>query len=176
MTIKQTITTAVILAHFFCVSIQPIREPEISIYDLWAQLTVEQQDKADIRFKACVANMSEKEFKLFSAVVEAESDRGKGKESLENRTLIAVVILNRVDSNKFPNTITKVIKQRGQFSVVSSGAYKRVGRTNLSDRAVIEAVRRKKKENPPNILYFNCRGFFRGHKRYKKVGDNYFSY
>ena len=174
--IKQVITTAVILTHFFCVSIKPIAEPEIPIYDLWASLTVEQQDKADIRFKACVAHMSEEEFRLFSAVVEAESDRGKGKESLENRTLIAVVIFNRVKSKKFPNTITKVIKQRGQFSVVSSGAYKRVGRSNLADRAIIEAYRREMMKEAPNILYFNCIGFFKGHKRYKKVGDNYFSY
>lgn len=174
--IKQVITTTVILAHFFCVSIQPIAEPEMPIYDLWTLLTVEQQDKADIRFKACVANMSEKEFRLFSAVVEAESDRGKGKESQENRTLIAVVIFNRVKSKKFPNTITKVIKQRGQFSVVSSGAYKRVGRSNLADRAIIEAYRREMMKEAPNILYFNCIGFFKGHKRYKKVGDNYFSY
>lgn len=172
----KAVVVGLIISHFFTMSIKPIPEPEIPIYDLWAHMTVEQQDKADIRFKACVADMSEKEFRLFSAVVEAESDRGKGKESLENRTLIAVVIFNRVKSKKFPNTITKVIKQRGQFSVVSSGDYKRVGRSNLADRAIIEAYRREMMKEAPNILYFNCIGFFRGHKRYKKVGDNYFSY
>lgn len=139
-------------------------------------MTTEEQDKCSIDFKSQVADIREEEFRLFSAVVEAESDRGKGKESQENRTLIAVTILNRVKSKKFPNSITKVIKQRGQFSVVGSGTYKRIGRTNAADRAIIEAVRREKLNIAPNILYFNCIGFFRGHKKYKKVGDNYFSY
>ena len=120
--------------------------------------------------------MSVSEFEFLSAVVEAESDRNKSKESIENRTMIAIVILNRVESKKFPNTIKKVLKQRGQFAVVSSGAYKRVGRTKLSDRAVIEAKERKKKGTAPKVLQFNCIGFFRGHKKQKKIGDNQFSF
>lgn len=152
----------------------PIEIP--SVMQVYLSFTQEEQDSMPVEVKANVAEMSLAEFKMLSAVCEAESDRNKTAESLENRTLIAIVILNRVDSKKFPNSITKVLKQRGQFAVVTSGAYKRVGRTKLSDRAVIEAVRRKHQNEAPNILYFNCRGFFRGHKRYKKVGDNYFSY
>ena len=147
-----------------------------TVAQVYYGLSQEEQDSCPVEVKARVADMTEKEFKMLSAVCEAESDRKKNKESIENRTLIALVILNRVDSKKFPNTITKVLKQRGQFAVVTSGAYRRVGRTKLSDRAVIEAKRRKNENKAPNILYFNCRGFFRGHRRYKKVGDNYFSY
>lgn len=174
--IKQTILVGLVITQLVVYCIKPISEPEIHLYDFWAHMSVEQQDKADIGFKACVADMPEKEFRLFSAVVEAESDRNKSKESYENRVCIAIVIFNRVKSKKFPNTITKVIKQRGQFSVVSSGAYKRVGRSNLADRAIIEAHRREIMKEAPNILYFNCIGFFKRHKKYKKVGDNYFSY
>ena len=147
-----------------------------TVAQIYYGLSQEEQDNCEVEIKAKVSDMTVSEFKMLSAVCEAESDRNKSKESIENRTLIALVILNRVDSKKFPNSIKKVLKQRGQFAVVSSGAYKRVGRTKLSDRAVVEAVRRKRTEKTPNILYFNCRGFFRGHKRYKKVGDNYFSY
>ena len=120
--------------------------PQRSYTDLlWNNMTEKQRDNAPVELKAEVADMTVDEYKLFSSVVEAESDRKKG--SIEGRVMIAIVILNRVDSKKFPNTITKVIRQRGQFSVVSSGAYKRVGRTKLSDRAVIEAVERKKEGN-----------------------------
>lgn len=157
-----------------CMKKPPIEIP--SVMQVYQSLSTDEQDSLSVDVKASVAGMSVKEFKMLSSVAEAESDRNKTAESLENRTLIALVILNRVDSKKFPNSITKVLKQRGQFAVVSSGAYKRIGRTKLSDRAVIEAVRRKRQNEAPNILYFNCRGFFRGHKRYKKVGDNYFSY
>ena len=115
-------------------------------------MSQKERDAAPVEMKADIADMSVKEFKFISAVVEAESDRNKDKESIENRTMIAITILNRVESKKFPNTITKVLKQRGQFAVVSSGAYKRVGRTKLSDRAVIEAVRRKKNGEAPKVL------------------------
>ena len=165
-----------VIHNFVMVSMKkpPLEVPTVA--QVYYGLSQEEQDSCPVEVKAKVADMTVSEFKMLSAVCEAESDRNKSKESIENRTLIALVILNRVDSKKFPNSITKVLKQRGQFAVVSSGAYKRVGRTKLSDRAVVEAVRRKRTEKTPNILYFNCRGFFRGHKRYKKVGDNYFSY
>lgn len=143
---------------------------------IWYYLTDAERDKAPIELKANVAEMTVDEFKFISSVVEAESDRNKTDESIENRTMIAIVILNRVESKKFPNTITKVLKQKGQFSVVSSGAYKRIGRTKLSDKAVIEAVRRKKEGIAPAVLYFRSGHYFRGHKRYAKIGDNYFSY
>lgn len=174
--IKQFIITATIISLFG----SSMAKIDVQYGDLpiskWQHMTVEQQDKCSLEYKSYVVGMTEAEFKMFSSVVEAESDRNKTAESYENRVLIGLVILNRVTSSKFPNTITKVIKQKGQFSVVSSGAYKRVGRTNLSDRAIIEAVYRKQLGNVPNILYFNCRGFFKGHKKFKKVGDNYFSY
>ena len=141
---------------------------------VWASMSQEDQDKAPVSFKAEIADMATSEYIFFSSVVEAESDRKKG--SIEGRVMIAIVILNRVDSKSFPNTITKVLRQRGQFSVVSSGAYKRVGRTKLSDRAVIEAVRRKKAGTAPKVLYFRAGYYFRGRKKYAKVGDNYFSY
>ena len=155
-----------------CMLPPPIEVPTVmEVYDSFSE---DQKDKLSAESKAIVAGMSEEEFKFFSAVVEAESDRKNG--SIEGRVMIAIVILNRVDSKKFPNTITKVLRQRGQFSVVSSGAYRRVGRTKLSDRAVIEAVKRKKNGSAPAVLYFRAGYYFRGHKRYAKVGDNYFSY
>ena len=174
--------TAIICTIAYCIcnyTAVCMKKPQIeipSVMQVYQSLSTDEQDSLSVDVKASVAGMSVNEFKMLSSVAEAESDRKKSKESLENRTLIAIVILNRVDSKKFPNTITKVLRQSGQFAVVTSGAYKRVGRTKLSDRAVIEAVRRKSQNEAPNILYFNCRGFFRGHKRYKKVGDNYFSY
>ncbi len=155
-----------------CMLPPPIEVP--TIQQVYFSLPEEEQNELPVEAKARIAGMSVSEYKLLSAVVEAESDRKKG--SIEGRVMIAIVILNRVDSKKFPNTITKVLKQRGQFSVVSSGAYKRIGRTKLSDRAVIEAVKRKKEGTAPNVLYFRSGHYFRGRKRYGKVGDNYFSY
>jgi spore germination cell wall hydrolase CwlJ-like protein len=56
------------------------------------------------------AGMTEEEFIFISSVVEAESDRS---ESLEGRILIAETILNRVNSDLFPDTISGVLTQSG---------------------------------------------------------------
>lgn len=140
------------LLAFVLLIFQLVEPPIPTLQTRWNSMSQKERDGAPVEMKADIADMSVKEFKFISAVVEAESDRNKNKESIENRTMIAITILNRVESKKFPNTITKVLKQRGQFAVVSSGAYKRVGRTKLSDRAVIEAVRRKKNGEAPKVL------------------------
>ena len=76
------------------------------------------------------------EFTLFSSVVEAESDRTT--ESTEGRRYIALCILCRVMDSRFPDTVTEVLTQSGQFSTVRNG-HSVTNRTDLSDQAVIEA-------------------------------------
>lgn len=120
---------------------------------------------------ADLCGMSVEEFELISSVVEAESDRS---ESLEGRTLIALTILNRVEDNRFPDTITEVLTQRGQFSTVRNG-HSVTERTAYSDRAVLEAVEWMESGNYPNVEFFNCRGFFSGYPQYELVDGNYFS-
>lgn len=44
-------------------------------------------------------------------------------ESYEGQVAVAAVILNRVKSPKFPNTIASVIYQKGQFSCVTDGQF-----------------------------------------------------
>ena len=79
-----------------------------TVTQVYFSLAQEEQEQAPVEVKAKAADMSVSEYKFFSAVVEAESDRKKGP--IEGRVMIAIVILNRVDSKKFPNTITKVLK------------------------------------------------------------------
>ena len=51
------------------------------------------------------------------AMAEAESEGVKGK------ALVMLVVLNRVWSNEFPDTIEEVIFQKNQFSPVANGRY-----------------------------------------------------
>ena len=103
-----------------------------------------------------LAGMTEEEFYFISSVVEAESDRS---ESLEGRILIAETILNRVNSPLFEgDTITEILTASGQFSTVVNGR-SIVERTELSDQAVIIAVREIEAGTAPEVLFFNCIGF-----------------
>lgn len=140
----------------------------------WNSMTEEQRYEASVEVKARAVGLSEEEFIFFSSVVEAESDRGYSEESMENRVLIALTIYNRQDSEEFPDTISGVLSQSGQFSVVSNGRAVSVGRTEMSDWAIIEAHRRIAEGDAPHVMFFNCVGFISGYEPYGCVGDNYF--
>ncbi len=82
--------------------------------------------------------LAEQEYQVLLKIVEAEA----GGEDSTGRLLIANVIMNRVRSGRFPNTITEVVYQRcsgrAQFSPVSDG---RIDQVSVSPETV-EAVAR----------------------------------
>lgn len=124
-----------------------------------------------IEQRAEQAGMMVDDFVFISSVVEAESNRSTDGD-LSGRILIAETILNRVNDDRFPNTITEVLTQRGQFSTVRNG-HSVTERTDYSDMAVYEAVQEIEAGEAPNVLFFNCRGYNYG-TPYDYVGGNYF--
>ncbi len=54
--------------------------------------------------------LSEKDYDSLLRIVEAEA----GGEDEDGKLLVANVVLNRVNSRKFPNTVTEVVMQKGQ--------------------------------------------------------------
>lgn len=87
-------------------------------------------------FSGNTGGFSESDLNLMAHVVYGEA-RG---ESLEGQVAIAAVILNRLHSNKFPNTIPSIIYHPGAFTAVSDG---QVNLTPNSEakKAVVEAVK-----------------------------------
>ena len=76
---------------------------------------------------------------LLGAIIQCESDG----EPYEGKLAVASVVLNRVKSSYFPNTIAGVIYQSGQFSPVASGRYAlrlEQGVNNTCMRAAEEAL------------------------------------
>ena len=127
--------------------------------------------------RAVMADMSLDDFIFISSVVEAESNRSNDGD-LTGRIYICLVILNRVNDSRFPNTIGSVLTAPGQFSTVRNGRSV-VSRTDYSDQAVIEAVAMLETGEVPNVLFFNCRGFnygtpFRLYEDSDTIGGNYF--
>ena len=123
-----------------------------------------------IEERAEMAGMTVEDFVFISSVVEAESDRS---ESLDGRILIALTIINRVEDERFPDTISEVLNQRGQFSTVRNG-HSVTDRTDYSDEAVIRAVEWNEAGDEPNVLFFNCIGYGMG-EPYGRIDGNYFS-
>ncbi|PDY93232.1 N-acetylmuramoyl-L-alanine amidase [Bacillus anthracis] len=93
-------------------------------------------------------NISGDDFDLLSRLVEAEA----GIEPFEGKIAVANVILNRVESDQFPNTIEGVIYEAGQFQPVRNGHINKVPSEESK-----EAVRKALSVNRSlggNSLYF----------------------
>lgn len=93
-----------------------------------------------------------------------------GNQSYEGQVAVGAVIMNRVKSGTFPNTIEGVIYQSGQFSPVATGWLNKVrnsaGYTQTAMQAAIDALNGS---NPiGSCLYFDQGGSG------MKIGAHYF--
>lgn len=71
--------------------------------------------------KAQKKSYTKSELRLMAAIINCEA----GAESYQGKVAVGIVIMNRIKSNKFPNTLRSVIYQKGQFSPVRNGALKK---------------------------------------------------
>ena len=131
-----------------------------------------------IEQRAESVGLSVEEFVLMSSVVEAESNRQAPEDGVlttEGRVYIALTIINRVNNEVFPDTITGVLTQAGQFSTVRNGQSV-TQRTYYSDAAVVEAWEWiQSGEEVQEVYFFNCRGYFSSRTAVGEFGGNYFS-
>lgn len=64
---------------------------------------------------------TDKDMKYMAAIIYCEA----GNQSYAGKMGVGCVVMNRVNSSRFPNTVLKVIKQPGQFGPVRQGKFKR---------------------------------------------------
>ncbi len=107
------------------------------------------------------------DYETLLRIVEAEA----GSEDVTGRLLVANVVLNRVNSEAFPDTVTDVVYQRSggkaQFSPVSNGSINRVTVSPQTVEAVELALQgedisqgalyfaARKAANPDNMRWFD---------------------
>lgn len=83
-----------------------------------------------------IIEVKDEELEILYKVCEAEA----GGSSEEEIGHVASVILNRVKSSKWPNTIKGVVFQKNQFSCIKNGAYDRAVPSEKTKRAVDSIV------------------------------------
>ena len=83
--------------------------------------------------------LSEEDYEILLRIVEAEA----GCEDIKGKMLVAGVIMNRVESSLFPDTVKEVVFQRengvAQFSPISDGRYETV-RVSEETREAVKRV------------------------------------
>ncbi len=98
-----------------------------------------------------VFHASDKSREILERIVEAEA----GDQDVRGRRLVANVILNRVRSKKFPNTVKGVVFAHRQFSPVSNGSYYHVKVSGTTKKAVRQALNGV--DDSKGALYFMWR-------------------
>lgn len=109
--------------------------------------------------------LDEESTEILCRIVEAEA----GNEDEKGRMLIANVVMNRVESSRFPNTVKGVVFQKGggiyQFSPVANGSYYRV-KVSEETKTAVEKVLQGEDESQGALYFVNRRAANAGNMRW----------
>jgi hypothetical protein len=108
------------------------------------------------------------ELELLAACVEAEA----GNQGLEGKRLVTDVILNRVDSPDFPDTIEGVITQPYHFTSYWNGS---IFEVSISDETFEAVTMELEQRSYPSLLFFTAGAYSNYGTPWQQVGDHYFS-
>lgn len=96
----------------------------------------EQPSAPETQEAAASVSLSDRDYQTLLKIVQAEA----GNCDRTGRILVANVILNRVESDTFPDTVHSVVYQRHQFSPVGNGSINRCRVTDTTVEAVDSAL------------------------------------
>ena len=131
------------------------KEEEAELLRMQAEERAKQETAVKYRDEVAY---TEEELKLLACLIHSEA----GNQCYEGKLAVANIVLNRVKSSKFPDTIKKVIYSPGQFTVADSGSLAKQlanygNYTTNSQRLSIKAARAALEgaNNIGNRLYFH---------------------
>ena len=117
-------------------------ETEVPAEETELEPEVVEEEKEDI------LKLEYNDYNVLLKIVEAEA----GGEDTIGKIMVANVILNRVNSDRFPNTVTEVVYQKSQFSPISDG---RINTVSISQETLNAVERALNGEDYSNgALYF----------------------
>lgn len=87
--------------------------------------------------QAASVSVSDSDLTLLAAIIQCEA----GGECYEGQLAVGAVVMNRVRSGSFPNSISGVVYQRGQFTPASSGKLSRVLSSGSISSSCYQAAR-----------------------------------
>lgn len=101
----------------------------------------------------------------------------------EGSLAVISCMLNRLESDKYPDDLMDVVKEKAQFSAYydkKTETYPYVDREPSKEciQAVDDALSGKKRNLPSYIMYFRASTYkkLKGYKKYKQIGDNTYFY
>ena len=114
-----------------------------------------------------VIKCSDSELDMLAAIIQCEA----GGESYKGQVAVGAVVVNRVKSGRYPNSVESVIKQKSQFSPVRSGRFAKVLKKGARSSCYKAAKAALSGESPVG----NAKSFRAGHsKKGTQIGNQYF--
>lgn len=164
VTNNEIISPCVQTVHMLTEAAEPEQEKE---FEEWVKPHIE--GMVPVYGREGIDYISLDDFELMAKTVFAEAKT----EDFEGQVAVAEVILNRVESENFPDTVEEVIKQRGAFSSWGNGS---VEAAPLDDEC-LEAVQDAVNERifPDSVVYFREGRFHSFGTPYTVIGHHYFS-
>lgn len=133
---------------------------------LAATLTASPAQVEEVQVREVEQPYSVEEIDLMARIVANESLN----QGYLGQCYVADVILNRVESDKFPNTVYEVVSQKGQFSTFHT-RYK-FEPTEETYQAIQDEIAERKQTD---ILFFRTKKYHSGTTPVLQYEDHYFS-
>ena len=134
----------------------------ISQYEPVAGLSVTKE------VEKCITD-NKKDFELICRTVYCEA----GNQDIKTQEMVALTIMNRVKSKRFPNTVKGVVYQKNAYAVTNWKDFSSRKWTKQVEKAVKRAA--KSKKHPKDMFYFRTDYFHKFGKPYMVSGDLWFS-
>ena len=115
--------------------------------------------------KVMAAPVSDEDVELIAKTVQAEA----GNQDFTGKRMVAAVILNRVESQTFPDDVEGVLSQKNQFST-----FRYLNSIKATDEDVLAVQMELMSRSDPEVMFFRTGRFGTG-SAVAKVGDHYFS-
>lgn len=115
--------------------------------------------------KVMAAPVSDEDVELIAKTVQAEA----GNQDFTGKRMVAAVILNRVESQTFPDDVEGVLSQEHQFST-----FRYLNSVKATDEDVLAVQMEIISRSDAEIMFFRT-GRFGAGSAVAKVGDHYFS-
>lgn len=121
----------------------------------------------------CAVILTTEEYEMLARLVTAEGE----DQGMDAQYMIACVVMNRVHSELFPDSVEEVIWQKKpieQFSSMWDGRFERCQATAECYQAVDYLVKHGN-SLPDDVFYFTSDGYLPGTEPYVQVNQMYFS-
>ncbi|MCD8336324.1 MAG: cell wall hydrolase [Lachnospiraceae bacterium] len=141
-------------------------ETEAAVYTETVYTEAETAASSETEAAAAATSATTDDTTLLAALIYCEA----GNQSYDGMVAVGAVVINRVNSSSFPNTISEVIYQSGQFSPASSGALATAIANGVPSTCYTAAAAAIAGEDPTGgALYFNTTA-----NKGIQIGDHWF--